>query len=174
MVSSSTRNPTERSVVLHRKRLGVFIALGQSFSNLNWKESLMGMENLYREVMDLNMMDDNDRKRDVAKAFFEKLNFMKMPEYFNWAAEIFEGIHVKERGEKKALIWADIVTTAKQDLHLSGIRRLRQSVSEQAAESRRRERRQHVHDGADLSGNLVCQLCLHQGRSGRPCPPPRR
>mgnify|MGYP003424141576 FL=1 len=26
------------------------------------KESLMGMENLYKEVMDLNMMDDNDQK----------------------------------------------------------------------------------------------------------------
>ncbi len=71
----------------------------------------MGMEKLYREVMDLNMMDDNDHKSDAAKAFFEKLNFMKLPEYFNWASEIFEGMHVKERGDKTALIWADIVTT---------------------------------------------------------------
>jgi len=71
----------------------------------------MGMEDLYREVMDLNMMDDDDRKRDVAKAFFEKLNFMEIPEYFNWASEIFEGLHVKERGDKTAFIWADIVTT---------------------------------------------------------------
>lgn len=70
----------------------------------------MGMETLYREVMDLNMMEDNEQKRAVAKAFFEKLNFMKMPEYFNWAEEIFEGLHVKERGDKKAFIWADIVT----------------------------------------------------------------
>ena len=71
----------------------------------------MGMENLYKEVMDLNMMADDDRKKETAKTFFEKLNFMKMPEYFNWAAEIFEGLHVKERGDKKALIWADIATT---------------------------------------------------------------
>jgi 4-hydroxybutyrate---CoA ligase (AMP-forming) len=71
----------------------------------------MGMEDLYREVMDLNMMDDDDRKRDVAKAFFEKLNFMQLPEYFNWASEIFEAVHVKERGDKTALIWADIITT---------------------------------------------------------------
>ena len=70
----------------------------------------MGMETLYREVMDLNMMEDNEQKKAVAKAFFEKLNFMKMPEYFNWAEEIFEGLHVKERGDKKAFIWADIVT----------------------------------------------------------------
>jgi len=71
----------------------------------------MGMENLYREVMNLNMMDDNDLKKDAARAFFEKLNFMKLPEYFNWAAEIFEGLHVKERGSKNALVWCDIATT---------------------------------------------------------------
>ncbi len=68
------------------------------------------MKNLYKEVMDLNMMDDDDRKKDTAKAFFKKLNFMELPEYFNWADEIFEGLHVKERGDKKALIWADIHT----------------------------------------------------------------
>ena len=71
----------------------------------------MSMANLYREVIALNAMADDDSKRDVAKAFFEKLNFMEIPEYFNWAAEIFEGVHVKERGDKKALIWADIITT---------------------------------------------------------------
>ncbi len=71
----------------------------------------MGMENLYREVMDLNMMDDNDSKKEVvAKAFFEKLNYMEMPEHFNWAEEIFEGLHVKEKGDKTALIWTDIHT----------------------------------------------------------------
>ena len=71
----------------------------------------MSMANLYKEVMDLNDMADDDRKKDVAKAFFEKLNFMEIPEYFNWASEIFEAVHVKERGEKNALIWADIITT---------------------------------------------------------------
>jgi 4-hydroxybutyrate---CoA ligase (AMP-forming) len=70
----------------------------------------MGMEKLYREVMDLNMMEDNEQKKAVAKAFFDKLNSMELPEYFNWAEEIFEGLHVKENGDKKALIWADIAT----------------------------------------------------------------
>ncbi len=70
----------------------------------------MSMESLYREVMDLNMMDDDDRKRDVAKAFFEKFNHMELPEYFNWASEIFETVHVKERGDKNALVWGDIAT----------------------------------------------------------------
>ncbi|MBW1635517.1 MAG: AMP-binding protein [Deltaproteobacteria bacterium] len=70
----------------------------------------MGMENLYKEVMDINLMDDNDLKKDAAKAFFERLNFMDLPEYFNWAEEIFEGLHVKERGDSQALVWADLAT----------------------------------------------------------------
>ncbi|MEE4166186.1 MAG: AMP-binding protein [Desulfocapsaceae bacterium] len=72
------------------------------------------MENLYREVMDLNMMDDNDEKEGVARTFFEKLNFMEMPEYFNWAEEIFDGLHVKERGDKTALIWVDLAGDGKK------------------------------------------------------------
>ncbi len=74
----------------------------------------MGIETLYKEIMDLNMMADNADKEAAAKAFFEKLNAMELPEYFNWADEIFEGLHVKERGDKTALIWADIATQAKQ------------------------------------------------------------
>lgn len=70
----------------------------------------MEMAKLYQEVMDINMMDDNDSKKDAAKAFFDKLNFMEIPEYFNWAAEVFEGLHVKQRGEKNALVWADVLT----------------------------------------------------------------
>ncbi len=70
----------------------------------------MSMVNLYKEVMDINMMEDDSRKNDSAKSFFERLNRMELPEYFNWAAEIFEGFHVKERGDKPALIWADILT----------------------------------------------------------------
>jgi acyl-coenzyme A synthetase/AMP-(fatty) acid ligase len=33
-----------------------------------------------------------------------------MPERFNWAEEIFEGIHVKERGGQAALLWVNIDT----------------------------------------------------------------
>ncbi|MBI9090180.1 MAG: AMP-binding protein [Desulfobacterium sp.] len=74
----------------------------------------MGMENLYKEVMELNGMDDNDQKEAAAKAFFEKLNAMELPEYFNWAEEIFEGLHVKERGSNTALLWTDIATEEKR------------------------------------------------------------
>ncbi len=68
----------------------------------------MGMEDLYKEVMDLNMMDDSDQKEAVAKAFFEKLNSMEMPEYFNWADEIFDNLHLKEQPDKTALLWEDL------------------------------------------------------------------
>ena len=35
----------------------------------------MTMESLYKEVMDINMMEDDDRKDAAAKAFFDRLNF---------------------------------------------------------------------------------------------------
>lgn len=70
----------------------------------------MGMEDLYKEVMAINAMEDNDNKKNAARAFFEKLNYMQLPEKFNWAAEIFEALHVKERGDKTALIYVDTAT----------------------------------------------------------------
>lgn len=74
----------------------------------------MTMDRLYKEAMALNMMADDDSKEAAARAFFEKLNVMELPEYFNWAEEIFEGVHVKERGEKTALLWTDILTREKK------------------------------------------------------------
>ncbi|PID41024.1 MAG: acetyl-CoA synthetase [Proteobacteria bacterium] len=73
----------------------------------------MGIETFYKEVMTLNMMADNDNKEAAAKAFFERLNTMALPEYFNWADEIFDGLHVKERGGHTALLWTDIATQEK-------------------------------------------------------------
>jgi acetyl-CoA synthetase/4-hydroxybutyrate---CoA ligase (AMP-forming) len=70
----------------------------------------MGMEGLYKEVMNLNTMEDLEQRREAAKAFFDKLNTMEFPEHFNWAAEILEGLHVAERGDQLALIWADMET----------------------------------------------------------------
>ena len=68
------------------------------------------MKQIYKEVMAVNAMEDNDEKEAAARAFFEKLNAMPLPEHFNWADEIFEGLHVKERGDKPALVWTDIAT----------------------------------------------------------------
>jgi acetyl-CoA synthetase/4-hydroxybutyrate---CoA ligase (AMP-forming) len=66
------------------------------------------MEQVYRDVMQINVIDDMEKRKEAAKSFFERLNFMDKPEYFNWASEIFEGLHVKEQGDKPALIWADL------------------------------------------------------------------
>jgi len=70
----------------------------------------MGMQDLFKEVMAINKMDDTDDKEQKAKAFFETLNFMELPENFNWADEIIEGLHAKERGDQAALVWTDIAT----------------------------------------------------------------
>ena len=56
----------------------------------------------------LTNIADDTTKESAARAFFDKLNAMELPEYFNWAEEVFEGLHVRERGDHKALIWTDI------------------------------------------------------------------
>jgi len=76
----------------------------------------MGMESLYKEVMNLNTMEDLDKRREAAQAFFDKLNTSEFPEYFNWAEEILEGLHVQERGDQLALLWADMETGQERKL----------------------------------------------------------
>ena len=72
----------------------------------------MSLVSFYKEAMELNTIKDMGQRETAAKAFFEKLNKADLPEKFNWAAEIFEGIHVKERGDQPALIWTDLDTDA--------------------------------------------------------------
>lgn len=72
----------------------------------------MSLESYYREAMALNTMRDMDARKTAAKTFFEKLNRAALPEKFNWATEIFEGMHVRERGDQLALIWTDLETDA--------------------------------------------------------------
>lgn len=68
----------------------------------------MDMKQVYKQAMELNAMEDLEKRQEAAQQFFEKLNHMEMPQHFNWAEEIFEGMHVGERGDKPALIWADM------------------------------------------------------------------
>jgi len=68
------------------------------------------MKELFKEVIHLNMVEETGEKEGCAKKLFAKLNAMKMPEYFNWASEIFEDLHVRHNADKKALIWTDIDT----------------------------------------------------------------
>ncbi|MFP4195070.1 MAG: acyl-CoA synthetase [Desulfobacterales bacterium] len=70
----------------------------------------MAMEQIYKEVMEINTTDDMEKRKEAARKFFEKLNHIDMPEYFNWAEEILEGLHAKERGDQPAVVWADMAT----------------------------------------------------------------
>ena len=74
----------------------------------------MSLESIYRDAMALNTIADMGERETAAKAFFEKLNHTDLPAKFNWAAEIFEGLHVKERGDQLALIWTDLDTDAER------------------------------------------------------------
>ena len=68
------------------------------------------MKELFKEVIRINMMEDTLDKEARAKKLFTRINTMEIPEYFNWAEEIFEGLHVNSHPDKKALIWTDIGT----------------------------------------------------------------
>ena len=68
------------------------------------------MKALYREVIKINQMADNQDKAAAAQSFFNELNQMSLPEKFNWAKEIFEDLHVQDTPDKTALIWNDIHT----------------------------------------------------------------
>lgn len=56
------------------------------------------MEKLFRTIKQL-----------IADKQFDELNRLDIekPEYFNWAKEIFEGIHVKDTPDAHALLWTD-------------------------------------------------------------------
>ncbi len=68
----------------------------------------MSMESYYKEVMELNKIDNLEERKKAVEAFAQKLNYAELPAQFNWVAEIFEGLHVRERGDQAALIWADL------------------------------------------------------------------
>ncbi|MBU8849824.1 MAG: AMP-binding protein [Desulfobacterales bacterium] len=68
------------------------------------------MKEFFKEVIRINMMEETLDREDRARKLFARLNGTKPPEHFNWAADIFEDLHVKENPEKKALIWTDVDT----------------------------------------------------------------
>jgi len=66
------------------------------------------LRDLYTEFMRLVALPDTEDKGELMKAFFDKLNRMELPEYFNWAEEIVEGIHLKEREDQEAILWVNL------------------------------------------------------------------
>ena len=70
----------------------------------------MALADFYRKVMDINTVTDMNRREADSKTFFDELGNCELPDYFNWVDEVFEGIHVNERGGQTALIWNDLGT----------------------------------------------------------------
>ncbi len=68
------------------------------------------MKEIFKEIIRINVMEETLEKEECAKNLFNKLNSMELPKYFNWTADIFEDLHVKENPDKKALIWTDLDT----------------------------------------------------------------
>jgi len=68
------------------------------------------MKKIFKEIIRINMMEETLEKEECARNLFNRLNSMELPEYFNWTADIFENLHVKENPDKKALIWTDLDT----------------------------------------------------------------
>ena len=74
----------------------------------------MKIQDLYHKAMQINSIEDQPRRKAEAEAFFETIRTARMPEKFNWSADIFEGIHVRERGDQTALIWTDLESGAEE------------------------------------------------------------
>ena len=68
------------------------------------------MKEIFQKVIKINMMEETSAKEDCALDLSDTLNSMELPQYFNWAADIFEDLHVKENPDQKALIWTDLDT----------------------------------------------------------------
>ena len=66
------------------------------------------MKELFKEVIRINMIENALDAERSANQLFSRLNTMEMPEYFNWAKEIYEDLHVSENPDKIALIWTDM------------------------------------------------------------------
>ncbi len=68
------------------------------------------MKEFFKEAVQINLTDDPEKKEAGAKQLFNRLNAVQMPEYFNWAKEIFEDLYAIPNPDKTALIWSDIDT----------------------------------------------------------------
>lgn len=79
------------------------------------------MKELFKEVVRINMLADTLDAKAGAENLFASLHKLETPEYFNWAKEIFEEIHVKNAPDKPALIWSDIDKGEKTTLTYSSL-----------------------------------------------------
>ncbi|MEM4798946.1 MAG: AMP-binding protein [Sulfolobales archaeon] len=84
--------------------------LDQDFSASERSYSDLGLAKIYREFMSLVQLPDDDRKARAMEEFFKRLNSIELPDRFNWAEEVVENIHVRERGDQHALLWVNLDT----------------------------------------------------------------
>ncbi len=66
----------------------------------------MKVADMFEEFLRVQSLDDFEKEEPMRK-FFERLNSMRIEE-FNWAEEVFEGIHLKERPNRVALHWISL------------------------------------------------------------------
>jgi acyl-coenzyme A synthetase/AMP-(fatty) acid ligase len=66
------------------------------------------VKELFEEFIEISKLEDSEKETKL-KDFFERLKKTDIRE-FNWADEVFEGIHVKKQGERLALYWVNLET----------------------------------------------------------------
>ena len=70
----------------------------------------MEIKDFFTAAIAINAMEDNAQKELAACRLFEELNAFEIPRSFNWVRDVFEELHVKQRGEHRALLWEDFST----------------------------------------------------------------
>ena len=95
------------------KSLG-YRSVDRGISTPERSHSDSGLAKIYREFMSLVQLPDDDGKARAMQRFFERLNYMELPDRFNWAEEVVEGIHARERGDQDALFWVNLDTGEKR------------------------------------------------------------
>ncbi|WP_061980450.1 AMP-binding protein [Sulfolobus acidocaldarius] len=71
------------------------------------------IKNLVRDFIDIQKLNPLDRPERI-NDLFTRLNFLGKIEDFNWVRDIYEEIHVKDRGGKTALMWYDLDTKVEE------------------------------------------------------------
>lgn len=84
------------------------------------------MKRLFEEFIEISKLSDSEKEYRL-KQFFEKINSIEIDE-FNWADEVFEGIHVKNNGEKTALHWVDLESGEERKYSYKGFAKISNGI----------------------------------------------
>lgn len=68
------------------------------------------MKEFFKDAVRINQIEDPEKREAEAEQLFNRLNQAVLPEYFNWASDIFEDLYATPNPDKTALIWTDIDT----------------------------------------------------------------